>query len=67
MTQTVEAASDTRTHADPSANGARTVDYREEAKKLATEDYEARIRRFHGNKASHPIASGRARIGMQDA
>jgi hypothetical protein len=39
MTQTVEAPTDTRTHADPSANGMRTGDYREEAKKLAAQDY----------------------------
>jgi hypothetical protein len=45
----------------------RTGDYREEAKELAAQDYQARVRRFHSEKASHPIASWRARIGMQDA
>jgi hypothetical protein len=44
----------------------RTGDYREEAKKLAAEDYQARVRRFRSEKASHPVASWRARIGMQD-
>jgi hypothetical protein len=66
MTQTVDAPSDTRTHRNPSANEARSVDYREEATKLAAEDYQARLRRFHDRKASHPVASWRARIGMQD-
>lgn len=61
MTQTTEAPSETRTHRNPSANEERAVDYREKAKKLAAEDYQARIRRFHSRKASHPIASWSAR------
>jgi hypothetical protein len=66
MTQTVEAPSDTKTP-NTSASEGRAADYREEALKLAAEDYEARVRRFKSDRASHPIASWRARIGMQDA
>jgi hypothetical protein len=62
MTTTVEAPSDTSTDRNSSANEGRTVDYREEAKKLAAEGYQARIRRFHSARASHPIASWAARI-----
>lgn len=67
MTKAVEAPSATRTDRNSSASQGRAVDYREEAKKLAADDYQARIRRFHNGKASHPIASWRARIGTQDA
>ena len=66
MTQTVEAPPVTRTQHNSSANEGRAADYREEAKNLAAEDYQARIRRFNSEKASHPIASWRARIGMQE-
>jgi hypothetical protein len=66
MTQTAEAPSVTRTQHNSSANQERAVDYREQAQKLAAEDYEARIRRFRSEKASHPIASWRARIGTQN-
>lgn len=41
----VQAPPDTTTLRNPSANEGRTVDYREEAKNLAAEDYQARIRR----------------------
>lgn len=58
---TVEAPSETRTPRNLWADEGRAVDYREEAKKLAADDYQARIRRFHSAKASHPIASWSAR------
>lgn len=60
MTKAAEAPSDTRTHRNPSAAEGR-ADHREEAKNLAAEDYQARIRRFHSPRASHPIASWGAR------
>lgn len=58
----VEAPRDTTTHGNSSANEGRAVDYREEAKKLAAEDYKARIGRFRSEKASHSIASWSARL-----
>jgi hypothetical protein len=42
---TVEAPSETRTYRNRSVDEGRAVDYREEAKRLAAEDYQARIRR----------------------
>jgi hypothetical protein len=58
----VEAPPDTTTLGNPSANEGRAVDYREEAKKLAAEDYQARMERFRSKKASHSIASWSARL-----
>jgi hypothetical protein len=62
MTKAVEAPFDTRIDSEPSTNGGHAADYREQAKKLAAEDYQARIRRFHSEKASHSIASWSARL-----
>jgi hypothetical protein len=59
---TVEAPSETRTYRNRSVDEGRAVDYREEAKRLAAEDYQARIRRFHSARASHSIASWSARL-----
>jgi hypothetical protein len=58
----VEAPPDTTTLGNASANDGRVADYREEAKKLAAEDYQTRIRRFRSEKASHSIASWSARL-----